>query len=77
MQGLGGPMEPWREGEFDLVARDFVYLAELPGASHPPTSPDQNSSDQSATPARAISSTIRYTRLTKAARSTSHPQRPP
>ena len=26
-RGLGGPMEPWTEGEFDIVASDFVALA--------------------------------------------------
>ena len=31
-KGPGGPMEPWREGEFDLVARDFLHLAEQLGA---------------------------------------------
>ncbi len=30
--GPGGPMEPWEEGEFDLVADDFVALAEQLGA---------------------------------------------
>ena len=27
-RGPGGPMEPWTEGEFDLVASDFVALAD-------------------------------------------------
>ena len=26
-RGPGGAMEPWREGEFDLVASDLVDLA--------------------------------------------------
>ena len=26
-RGLGGPVEPWTEGEFDIVASDFVALA--------------------------------------------------
>jgi 2-haloacid dehalogenase len=26
-RGPGGPMEPWREGEFDCVAPDFIALA--------------------------------------------------
>lgn len=30
--GPGGPMEPWTEGEFDVVASDFVALAETLGA---------------------------------------------
>jgi 2-haloacid dehalogenase len=31
-KGPGGPMESWRQGEFDLVARDFLHLAEQLGA---------------------------------------------
>jgi 2-haloacid dehalogenase len=31
-RGPGGPMEPWREGEFDIVASDFVDLARQLGA---------------------------------------------
>jgi 2-haloacid dehalogenase len=31
-RGPGGPMEPWTEGEFDVVARDFVDLARQLGA---------------------------------------------
>jgi 2-haloacid dehalogenase len=31
-RGPGGAMEPWREGEFDLVAADFNRLAEQLGA---------------------------------------------
>ena len=27
-RGIGGPMEAWREGEFDTVATDFVALAQ-------------------------------------------------
>ena len=30
--GPGGPLEPWTEGEFDLVAADFVDLARRLGA---------------------------------------------
>jgi len=31
-RGPGGPMEPWSEGEFDVVASDFVDLARQLGA---------------------------------------------
>lgn len=31
-RGSGGPMEPWSEGEFDVVAIDFVDLARQLGA---------------------------------------------
>jgi len=31
-RGPGGAMEPWREGEFDLVAEDFNALADALGA---------------------------------------------
>lgn len=31
-RGPGGPMEPWTEGEFDVVAADFVDLARQLGA---------------------------------------------
>jgi 2-haloacid dehalogenase len=31
-RGPGGEMEPWTEGEFDVVARDFLHLAEQLGA---------------------------------------------
>jgi 2-haloacid dehalogenase len=31
-RGPGGPLEPWTEGEFDLVASDFVDLARQLGA---------------------------------------------
>lgn len=31
-RGPGGPMEAWREGEFDIVANDFVELARQLGA---------------------------------------------
>lgn len=31
-RGPGGPMEPWTEGEFDVVATDFVDLARQLGA---------------------------------------------
>lgn len=31
-RGPGGPMEPWAEGEFDLVAADFIDLAHCLGA---------------------------------------------
>jgi 2-haloacid dehalogenase len=29
--GPGGPMEPWTAGEFDLVAQDFLDLAQQLG----------------------------------------------
>jgi 2-haloacid dehalogenase len=31
-RGPGGPMEPWTEGEFDVVAEGFVDLARRLGA---------------------------------------------
>ena len=31
-RGVGGAMEPWRAGEFDVVADDFVDLAQRLGA---------------------------------------------
>jgi len=31
-RGAGGAMEPWTEGEFDIVAEDFIALADALGA---------------------------------------------
>ena len=38
-RGLGGPMEPWTEGEFDIVASDFVALATPSALDQPGASP--------------------------------------
>jgi 2-haloacid dehalogenase len=31
-RGVGGAMEPWTEGEFDIAAQDFIALADALGA---------------------------------------------